>query len=329
MEDNYEIKFKKCEKDLLKANHDLDKLYEKYDLKTSELRDRIRELESMNNRDNTNNDNEKVRIWIERYENLNREHDELLENNKDITVLLDTKEKYVSELKQRIRNLLNRGSNLNIEARRFETLNEEKESLERNNNNLKTILDEKERNLSQLKQRIRDLEASNNRNNTTNTTTESEYQKKYNETLEKNLNLLKENYKLIEKNRNETKRLNDEKAEQFQKFTNDLFEKTNEIGKLKVEIVKLNGELNKNTRSNDTENRNLKKKYNDLAKEYNDLIEYVNQLQDYLRQYGYQFSDTLRYKECKGSDCTIMGGKNIKNKNTPKKRNKTSKKQKK
>lgn len=81
MGDNFKIKFKKCEKDLLKANHDLDMLYEKYDTKTSELKQRIRDLEANNTRNNTN---ENITKWIEMYETLLEEHDSLKESKEEL-----------------------------------------------------------------------------------------------------------------------------------------------------------------------------------------------------------------------------------------------------
>jgi hypothetical protein len=76
MANNYEMKFKKCEKDLLKANHDLDLLYEKYDNKTSELKQRIRDLENNNTRNNTN---ENLSSWVERFETLHNQYEDIRE----------------------------------------------------------------------------------------------------------------------------------------------------------------------------------------------------------------------------------------------------------
>lgn len=80
MEDNFETKFKKCEKELLKVNHDLDMLYEKYDTKTSELKQRIRDLEA----NNKSNNNENLRSWVERFETLHEQHEELKQKHSNL-----------------------------------------------------------------------------------------------------------------------------------------------------------------------------------------------------------------------------------------------------
>jgi DNA repair exonuclease SbcCD ATPase subunit len=120
MQDSYETKFKKCEKELLKVNHELDMLYEKYDTKTSDLKQRIRDLEKDNTRNNnTTNDSDNLKNWVERFETLHINYEDLRER---YNVLTDKYNKDIEDITTKYNNLAT------------ESHNKEKDLVEKYNN---------------------------------------------------------------------------------------------------------------------------------------------------------------------------------------------------
>ena len=244
---SHKTEFKMCVMDFadefISLKLDMEESNDKFKKIEEELKMKIEELNKENN--NLKNNEAKLKEIIEdkgkKVEELNKENNNLKNNEGKLKKVIETKEKEVEELNKENNNLKNNEEKL---KKVIESKEKEVEKLNKKNNNIQKELNDMKKTKEEIELKYKQMQDDYNVKNNKLIESNNEINK-----LKEDLNKLKKitetQNKEIEKLNSINKEFND-KMKDFNKFQNLIVQKDIEINELKQKLNQYNNFMNRN-----------------------------------------------------------------------------------